>query len=147
MGTLPLHFTCAHCAALGSTAVLAVKGSTAVLALWGLPAAFAVWGSNAVLIIRGSPAVCCTGGVSPRRSCLSTCLPPSLPLRCTAVLCAMHDVRVCVRLLRPAQEELVRADTRARELSGDLLRLQRAYDRVSQELSTHRWVVGGQGAV
>lgn len=42
----------------------------------------------------------------------------------------------------------MRADTRTRELSGDLLRLQRAYDRVSQELSTHRWVVlgGGQGA-
>lgn len=39
----------------------------------------------------------------------------------------------------------MRADTRTRELSGDLLRLQRAYDRVSQELSTHRWVVLGGG--
>lgn len=34
--------------------------------------------------------------VGPRRSSLSTCLLPSLPLRCTADLCAVNAVHVCV---------------------------------------------------
>ncbi len=40
--------------------------------------------------------------------------------------------------MHPPQEELIRAKTRNMELAADLTRLQRAYDHVSQELSTNK---------